>query len=322
MQICSANPLLKIYIEFLIVDYRAFMLTFDKTRSFALAKRLNKQGEEMKLTNKGIVLAAAAALAVSFTGCTQQAAASTGHTKVVKAATPSDLGLYPPNAQPGHCYAKVLMPAKYATKTEKVTVDEGSARLKVIPAKYGYKTVRKLVKEPGYRLVTTPPVYKTVTERVLTKPESYRLVTVPAKYRTETRKVLVSPATTEWKRGSGVTTPIATGGHVTDVNCLVSVPAKYKTVTKRVMVTPPSTRRVPVPAQYKTITKRVLVKPAETKRIPIPAQYKTVQVKTVVEPARTVTLKTPPKYSTVTKKVKVSNAYYTWQSVQCKRVIH
>ena len=252
------------------------MLKFDKTQSFALANRLNKQGEEMKLTKKSLVLASAVALAVGFTGCTQQAAASTGHTKVVKAATPSDLGLYPPNAQPGHCYAKVLIPAKYATKTEKVTVDEGSARLKVIPAKYGY-----------------------TTKKILVKAASYRLVTIPAQYKTVSRRVLVSPATTEWKRGRGVTTPIAGGGHVTGVNCLVAVPAKYKTVTKRVMVTPPS-----------------------SKRIPIAAQYKTVRIKTVVEPARTVTLKTPARYSTVTKRVKVSNGYYTWQPVVCRTVLH
>ncbi len=301
------------------------MLNMIKHNLFAHANRLNKQGEDMSL-KKGIIIATAAALALGFTGCTQQAAASSamgaGHTKVVKAANPSDLGLYPPNAQPGHCYAKVLIPAKYATKTEKVTVDEGGAKLKVIPAKYGYATEKKLVREPGYKLVCKPPVYKTVTERVLVKPASYKLVTVPAKYKTVTERILVSPATTEWKRGSGVTTPIVGGGHVTGVNCLVRVPAKYKTVTKRVMVTPPTTKRIPIPAQYKTITKRVLAKPAETVKIPVPAQYKTVRVKKVVEPARTVTLKTPPRYTTVTKRVKVSNAYYTWQPVNCRTVLH
>jgi hypothetical protein len=252
----------------------------------------------MKLSKKSIVLAATAVLALGFSGCTQQAAAS-AKTGTVKAAAPADLGLYPPNAKPGECYAKVYIPPKYATKTEKVVVDEGGAKLKVIPPKYGYKTEKRLVREPGYKLVCKPPVYKTVTEKVLVKPASYKLITVPAKYKTVTERVLVSPATTEWRKGSGVTTPIANGGRVTDVNCLVKVPAKYKTVTKRVMVAPPT-----------------------TKKVPIPAQYKTVRVKTVVEPARTVELKTPPKYSTVTKRIKVSNGYYTWQRVNCRNVSH
>ena len=257
----------------------------------------------MILSKKSIVIAATAALALGFSGCTQQAAASTkatvstGSTGIVKAAAPADLGLYPPNARPGECYAKVYIPPKYATKTEKILVDAGGAKLKVIPPKYGYTTKKLLVKEAGYKLVTTPPVYKTVTERVLVRPASYKLVTAPAKYKTVTERILVSPATTEWRRGSGVTTPVR--GRITDVNCLVRVPAKYKTVTKRVMVAPPT-----------------------TKKVPIPAQYKTVRVKTVVEPARTVEVKTPPRYSTVTKRVKVSNGYYTWQRVNCRNVTH
>ena len=211
------------------------------------------------ISKKSLVIAASVALAIGFSGCTQQAMASSGAksaaassaSSVTKAAAPADLGLYPPNAQPGHCYAKVYIPPKYAVKTEKV-----------------------LVQEPGYKLICKPPKYKTVTERVL-----------------------VQPATTEWRRGSGVTTPV--NGKITDVNCLVKVPPKYKTITKRVLVEPAKTVKVPIPAQYKTVTKRVMVEPAKTVKVPI-----------------------PPKYKTVTKKVKVSNGYYTWQEVQCKRVTH
>jgi regulator of extracellular matrix RemA (YlzA/DUF370 family) len=90
-----------------------------------------------------------------------------------------------PNAQPGECYAKVIIPAKFETTTEKVLAKEASERLQIIPAKYG-----------------------TTTERVLVKPASYKLVPVPAKYKTVTERVLVQPATTEWRKGSGVTTPV------------------------------------------------------------------------------------------------------------------
>ena len=231
----------------------------------------------MSYVKKGLVIASAVALAIGFSGCTQQAAASTastGKTKVVKAANPNDLGLYPPNAKPGECYAKVLIPAKYKTVTEKV-----------------------LAKEPGYKLVCKPPVYKTVTEKVLVKQPGYKLVCKPPVYKTVTERVLVRPATTEWRKGSGVTTPV--NGKITDVNCLVKVPPKYKTITKKVLVKPAETVKVPIPPKYKTVTKRVLVKPAETVKVPIAPQYKTV-----------------------TKKIKVSNAYYTWQRVQCRNVTH
>jgi len=233
----------------------------------------------MRLSKTSIVLAATAVLALGFSGCTQQAAASTSasaSTGATKAAAPADLGLYPPNAKPGECYAKVYIPPKYAVKTEKV-----------------------VAQEPGEKLVCKPPVYKTVTEKVLVKQAGYKLVCKPPVYKTVTERVLVRPATTEWRKGSGVTTPIAGGGRVTDVNCLVKIPPKYKTITKKVLVKPAQTVKVPIPAQYKTVTRRVLAQPAQTVKVPI-----------------------PPKYTTVTKKVKVSNGYYTWQRVNCRTVSH
>ena len=42
-----------------------------------------------------------------------------------------------PNAQPGECYAKVIIPAKFETTTEKILAKEASERLQIIPAKYG-----------------------------------------------------------------------------------------------------------------------------------------------------------------------------------------
>ncbi|NPA28096.1 MAG: hypothetical protein GXN91_03500 [Epsilonproteobacteria bacterium] len=227
---------------------------------------------------KGLVVATAVAVAIGFSGCTQQVAASSGvsggTTKVVKAATPSELGLYPPNAKPGECYAKVLIPAKYKTVTEKV-----------------------LVQEPGYKLICKPPVYKTVTERVLVRQPGYKLICKPPVYKTVTEKVLVQPATTEWRKGTGVVTPV--NGKVTDVNCLVRVPPKYKTIKKKVLVKPATTVKVPIPPKYKTVKKEVLAKPAESVKVPI-----------------------PPKYKTITKRIKVSNAYYTWQKVECRGVTH
>ncbi len=249
--------------------------------NFCFNAKIKQNKERNMISKKSLVIAASVALAIGFSGCTQQAMASSSAKSaassagsVTKAAAPADLGLYPPNAQPGHCYAKVYIPPKYTVKTEKV-----------------------LVQEPGYKLICKPPKYKTVTERVLVRQPGYKLVCKPPVYKTVTERVLVRPATTEWRKGSGVTTPV--NGKITDVNCLVKVPPKYKTITKRVLVQPARTVKVPIPPKYKTVTKRVMVEPAKTVKVPI-----------------------PPKYKTVTKKVKVSNGYYTWQEVQCKRVTH
>ncbi len=235
--------------------------------------------------------------------------------------------LLPPDAKPGECYGKVVIPPKYKIVKEKVLIDEGGERVKVIPAKYEWVTKKILVREAGEKIIPTPPVYKTVTEKVLVKPETEKIVVVrPAKYKWVTEKVLVEPEHTKWVRGSLLHQTKQNlsvldkrfNPSVGEVMCLVKVPAKYKTVRKKVMVEPPVTKTVKVPPVYKTITKKVLVKPAGTKVVKIPPVYKTIKVKQLVEPAKTVTEKIPPRYTYVTKRVKVRDIQYKFEPVVCK----
>ncbi len=224
--------------------------------------------------------------------------------------------LFPPNAKPGECYARVLTPPKYKTVTERVLVKEAGEKLITIPAKYEWVEEKVLVKEGGEKIVTIPPVYKTVTERVMVKAPGKKLVTIPAVYKTVTEKVLVSPEHTEWKKGTG---PIEKVNEITgEIMCLVKVPAVYKTVTKRVMVKPPQTKEIETPPVYKTITKRVLVKPAQVKKIKIPPVYKTVRVKKMVEGPKVIKKTIPPVYKTITKRIKVSEAKLVWKPILCK----
>ncbi len=238
-------------------------------------------------------------------------------TKTVPAPTTSATStLYPPNAKPGECYARVLIPAKYTTKKEKVLVREASEKLEVIPAKYKWVTKKVLVKEASTKLVTIPPVYETVTEKLLVKPASEKIVTIPAVYETVTEKVLVKPAQTVWKKGRGPIEKV--DGSTGEIMCLVEVPAVYKTITKRVLKTPARTKTIPVPAVYKKVTKRVVKTPARTKTIPVPAVYKTVRVKELVTPATVRKVPIPAKYQTITKRVKVSDATLKWTPILCK----
>ncbi len=238
-------------------------------------------------------------------------------TKTVPAPTTSvATSLYPPNAKPGECYARVLIPAKYKIVTEKVLVKEPSERIEVIPAKYKWVTKKVLVKEATTKLVTIPPVYETVHEKLLVKPESEKIITVPPVYETVTEKVLVKPAQTVWKKGRGPIEKV--DGATGEIMCLVEIPAVYKTITKRVLKTPATTKRVKVPAVYKKVTKRVVKTPATTKTVPVPAVYKTVRVKELVSPAKIKKIPIPAQYQTVTKKVKVSDATLKWQPILCK----
>lgn len=53
--------------------------------------------------------------------------------------------LFPPPPETGHCYARVLTPATYTTKTEQVLVRGESETLQVIPAEYEWAQETVLV---------------------------------------------------------------------------------------------------------------------------------------------------------------------------------
>ncbi|MEO0366832.1 MAG: peptidoglycan-binding domain-containing protein [Pseudomonadota bacterium] len=231
--------------------------------------------------------------------------------------------LFPPNAEPGHCYARILTPATYKTTTETVLAKEASERVEIIPAQYETVKERVLVKEASSRLEIVPAVYETVSERVLIKPATTRIEQIPATYRTESERVLVTPARTEWKRGPATT--LSRTGEVLDsrttdtgeIMCLVEVPAVYKTVSRQVVDRAASTREITIPAEYKMVEKRVLKTPATTREVVIPAEYGSVDTVRVVSDAKERRIAIPAEYTTVTKREKVSEDVLDWREVVC-----
>lgn len=229
--------------------------------------------------------------------------------------------LFPPNAKAGECYARILIPERYETSSDRVLAKEASARVEIIPARYETGTERVLVKEASSRLEVIPATYETVTERVLVKAESSRIVEVPATYRTETERVLDTPASTVWKKGkpgqfgNAVVSQSVNG--TGEVMCLVDVPAKYKTITKTVVDKPASTKEIKIPAEYKTVTRKAVSRPASTREVTIPAEYQTLEVRNVAKPATERRIEIPAEYRTVTKTVKVADAQMSWQTVLC-----
>lgn len=229
--------------------------------------------------------------------------------------------LFPPNAQPGHCYARVLIPAVFETESETVLKKEASARYETSPAQFETIEEQALVREASTRLEVIPATYKDVTEQVLIKPASTRLIQIPPEYETVSEQVLDKAAHTVWKRGAG---PVdgalqtAVDQSTGEVVCLVEVPATYRTVTKTVLKTPGSTREEEIPAEYGTVTKTVVDTPPSTRTIEIPAEYKTVTKRKIVSPATQVKIDIPAEYDTVTKRKKVTEEVLSWREVLCK----
>ncbi len=225
-----------------------------------------------------------------------------------------------PDAKPGQCYAKVMIPAKYETKTEKVLVQEASEKIDSIPAKYEWVEEKVLAKEASSKLIPVPAVYETVTDQIEISPQQTLWVNALNK-----RGVPVSSTLLDAAKAGGVDVEAAIPGMCFQEYYLA---AQFKTETKDVLVSEASENIKIVPAKYEVVEKQVLVKEAAKKIVEVPVSYETVTEKVLVEPAKTVWKKgnglvekvdnttgeimclveIPAVYNTITKKVVKSPA--------------
>jgi len=75
-----------------------------------------------------------------------------------------------PDAKPGECYAKVVTPAKFATRTEEVVVQEATERVTTIPAKFEVAEQTVVVEEASRRITVVPAVYGEEFEKIEVRP--------------------------------------------------------------------------------------------------------------------------------------------------------
>jgi hypothetical protein len=228
----------------------------------------------------------------------------------------NDSELFPPNAKPGECYARVFVAPTYRTDTEQVLKRAESERIETLPARFEKVSETVLAREESERLEVVPAEYGYVEETMMVKPASKRLVEGPARYETLTEQVLDTPAHTIWKKGKGLIQRVdnTTG----EILCLVEVPATYKTISKRVVATPASVKEIEVPAEYKTVKKRVVKTPATVRKIVIPAEYDTISVTKMVAEPQVKHISIPAEYQTVSRKVKVTEGRMEWRTVLCE----
>jgi hypothetical protein len=225
-------------------------------------------------------------------------------------------GILPQNAEPGRCYARVLVPGEYLTVTDKVLSKSARMKVDIVPARYETVSEQVMVEKGSLQLKVIPAEYGFVTERVMVEPARKRLVHVPAQYELINERVMIKPASAVWKLGTGPIQNIdeATG----EILCLVETPAQYQSVSKSVLKTPSSTHEVEDPPVYKTIKRRVITTRARTEMVDTPSKYKTVQVTKLIEPAHEKRTPLLAQFQTVTKQVKVTEDRMDWQEILCE----
>jgi hypothetical protein len=264
---------------------------------------------------------------------------------------------YPPNAQPGQCFAKVLVPEVTESFTEQVLVSPEKIITHVAPGDCGFEDKTVVVREPSSEFITVPATYRTVTDTVVVKQGGSHTETIPPVYETVTEQIMVRDGYTVWRPGStvaGYSGGASYGGGHTDyiapppsayagtgaapnpayggfptkvlatgeVLCLVAVPPEYKTVTKQVLKVPGRTVDVPYPPETALVSRQVVDVPAHVEKREIPGETKILKIK-VCRPDQTTAETIPAEYKTVTKIRTITPSRFEWKTVDCKAdVVH
>lgn len=252
----------------------------------------------------------------------------------------SDSTLMLPDAKPGECYAKVITPARFETRSEEVVIQEASERIETQEAQY--KTVKEpvTVKEASQRIEVTPAAFSRETEQVETLALEQTWTNTSGD-----RNLPASPDAVEQVARSGVDIEAAEVG-----SCFVEyfTDAQYRTESVRVLVKEATQAIKVVPARFATAEERVVIKEASSEVVDVPAVYRTVSESVLVEPARSVwqencgvveqvanatgdvmcLVEVPARYETLTKTVldkpastKTINIPAEYKTVQVQRLV-
>lgn len=193
----------------------------------------------------------------------------------------SGMGQAIPDAKPGECYAKVMIPAQYKTETKEIVKRDAYEKIEIVPAKY-----------------------ETVEEKVLVRQGGEKIIPVPAVYDIQEERIEVEPARMIWRQGDSEKAKIADSSLVAGAHAL-GLPESAKPGQ--------CFAEYHQPAEYKTETKKILKKEASKKFEIIPASYETVEEKVLVREAAEKLIEVPAEYETVTEKVLQHAAYTTWK---------
>ncbi|MGH8551441.1 MAG: hypothetical protein ACRERU_23105, partial [Methylococcales bacterium] len=175
-----------------------------------------------------------------------------------------------PSAKAGQCFSKVLVPAVYEDRSEKVVVREAAHEIKI-----------------------TPSVYETVVEKITVGEAGEEIVEIPAVYKTVKENVLVEAARKVWRLGSGekakpapadlVVAALANGvPKDAPANACYEefqVPAKIETIEEKLTRKQAGTRIEIIPANYEWVEKKIMVKEVSEKIIDLPPEYETKEQK-------------------------------------------
>lgn len=185
-----------------------------------------------------------------------------------------------PDAKPGECYSKVIVPAVFETVSEEVLVKPETSTVEILPASFDVQEKEVLVKEAYTKLVAVPATYTTVTEEVEVAPARNEWVT-----RLDRRGIPASPALLAAAKTNGVDLDAAQPNQ-----CFSEyyIPAKFETTEKEVLVKEEAEEITVAEAQYEQTEETVMVKASTKDKVLKEAEYEVIEEQVMVEPAKAV----------------------------------
>lgn len=189
-----------------------------------------------------------------------------------------------PNARPGECYAKVITPAKFATRSEEIIVQDASTRIEASPAVFEKGEEKVIVKEASSIIEAVPATFEKLTEQVQTRGRELQWMTGGKQGQGKGARP-ADPAAVVGIADSGVNVDAVEPG-----SCFSEyyTAAEYRTELERVLTKEGSSRIEVDPAVYETVEERVVVKEASSEIVDVPAVFRTETESVLVEPAREV----------------------------------
>jgi len=223
--------------------------------------------------------------------------------------------LTPPDAKPGECYAKVVLPAEYENVEEQVMVKEPSESISIIPAEYDSVKAEVEVVPTTKKLTPVPATYKEVVETIEVKP-AMKLW----KRSLEEGALPVSPVILSAVEAAGINVQNAQPG---DCYREYFIPRKFKKISEEILVQGERNETEVIPPEFETVEKTIIIKPATKKLVEVPAVYEEIEEKVLISPEKTMwkkgknpaqrvsgatgeimcLVKVPAKYKTIKKRV-------------------
>lgn len=205
---------------------------------------------------------------------------STGFMALPAAAQQVDNTAVLPDAKPGECYAKVITPAKFTTRSEELVIQEASERIETIDATYKFEDQTIVVKDASQAITATDSVYSKESEKVEVRAAEMYWTT-----KINRRTIPASPDALDHIKRSGIDADAVDIG-----GCFVEyfTEAQYKSEAHRVLKKEATQRIEIMAAEYESIDERVVIKEASSEVVDVPAIYRTETESVLVEPARSV----------------------------------